>query len=107
VWSANIRSRFTCIHMLDPDFISASEMDSVRKPPQSLEAEQAILGSLLLGGGAFDRVAEIVNENDFYLYSHRLIFRALAGLASDNQPTDVVTVVDWLEGRSLLARTLG
>jgi len=87
---------------MPPEFISNIEMDSVRKPPQSLEAEQAILGSLLLGGGIFDRIAEIVNENDFYLYSHRLIFRALASLAADNQPTDVVTVVDWLEGRSHL-----
>ncbi len=84
-----------------PDFISA-EMDSVRKPPQSVEGEQAILGSLLLGGGAFDRVAEIVNENDFYLYSHRIIFRAVAALAAANQPTDVVTVVDWLDSRALL-----
>jgi len=84
-----------------PDFISA-EMDSVRKPPQSVEGEQAILGSLLLGGGAFDRVAETVNENDFYLYSHRLIFRAIAALAAANQPTDVVTVVDWLDSRALL-----
>ena len=84
-----------------PEFISA-EMDSVRKPPQSVEGEQAILGSLLLGGGVFDRVAETINENDFYLYSHRLIFRAIAALAAANQPTDVVTVVDWLETRALL-----
>lgn len=86
---------------IPPDFISA-EMDSVRKPPQSVEGEQAILGSLLIGGGAFDRVAEIVNENDFYLYSHRVIFRAVAALAAANQPTDVVTVVDWLDSRALL-----
>jgi len=88
--------------LMPPEFISTSEMDSVRKPPQSLEGEQAILGSLLLGGDIFDRVAEIVNENDFYQYSHRIIFRALAALAAENKPVDVVTVVDWLEGRSLL-----
>lgn len=87
---------------MPPEFIPTLEMDSVRKPPQSLEGEQAILGALLLGGGSFDRVAEIVNENDFYLYSHRLIFRALSALAADNQPTDVVVVVDWLESRTLL-----
>jgi len=87
--------------IMPPEFISSPEMDSVRKPPQSLEAEQAILGSLLISGN-FDRVAEIVNENDFYLFSHRLIFRALAALAADNHPTDVVTVVDWLDGRDFL-----
>jgi len=50
-----------------PDFISAQEIDSVRKPPQSLEAEQAILGSLLISSSNFERIAEVVNENDFYL----------------------------------------
>ncbi len=93
--------------MMPPEFISSVEMDSVRKPPQSLEGEQAILGSLLLSGGSFDRVAEIVNENDFYLYSHRLVFRAIASLAGENKPTDVVTVVDWLEGRALLEEADG
>jgi len=84
-----------------PDFISA-EMDSVRRPPQSLEGEQAVLGGLLMDGAAYDRVQETVNENDFYQYSHRLIFRAVAALKAVNQPTDVVTVVDWLDSRALL-----
>ncbi len=64
--------------------------------PQSLEAEQSVLGGLLLSADAWDAVADAVSARDFYRPDHRLIFRQIAGLAEDAQPVDVVTVSDKL-----------
>ena len=67
-------------------------------PPQSLEAEQAVLGCLMLEANeAFDKVSEIVVEADFYQHNHRLIFRAISALASESRHPDIVTVSGWLQ----------
>ncbi|MBX2836959.1 MAG: replicative DNA helicase [Gammaproteobacteria bacterium] len=71
-------------------------------PPHSIEAEQAILGGLMLSNDAFDKVADLVSEPDFYQYNHRLIFRAIVYLGSNSQPTDVVTIAGYLEQNALL-----
>lgn len=55
-----------------------------------------MLGSLMLDGGAWDRIASLVSETDFYRSDHQLIFRAIAALVDSNQPCDVVTVSEWL-----------
>jgi replicative DNA helicase len=66
-------------------------------PPHSIEAEQALLGGLLLEPSAWDNVADAVTEEDFYRPDHRLIFAAIGSLAGEAKPCDVVTVSQYLE----------
>jgi replicative DNA helicase len=73
-----------------------TDMDVVKVPPHSLQAEQAVLGGLMLDDTAWDRVADHVVEEDFYRRDHRLIFRAIAELAERNSPCDAVTLSEWL-----------
>lgn len=77
--------------------------ESLKVPPHSLEAEQAVLGGLMLDNHAWDQVADQINEDDFYIYDHRVIFRAISGLAENNKPFDVITLSDWLEHRKELS----
>ncbi len=75
----------------------APSADRLKVPPHSLEAEQSVLGGLMLDNNAWDQIADRVVEDDFYLYDHRIIFRAIGELAEKNQPFDVVTLSDMLE----------
>jgi replicative DNA helicase len=72
--------------------------EALRVPPHSVDAEQAVLGGLMLDNRAWDQVADQVDEDDFYRRDHRLIFRAIRQLAESSQPLDVVTLSDWLVG---------
>jgi replicative DNA helicase len=74
-----------------------STTEALRVPPQSVEAEQSVLGGLMLEGQAWDRVADKITEADFYRKEHRLIFRAIGALAEESSPADVVTVSEWLD----------
>ena len=69
----------------------------VRTPPHSIEAEQAVLGGLLLDTSAWDQVADIVRAHDFYRPDHRLVFDAITALASNGKPCDVITVSEQLQ----------
>lgn len=80
----------------------SSETDALKVPPHSLEAEQAVLGGLMLDNGAWDQVADRVSEADFYRRDHRLIFRAVAALAEAGQPMDAVTLSEWLKSNGEL-----
>ena len=71
-------------------------------PPHSVEAEQSVLGALLIDGSAWDQVADIVTAEDFYRNDHRLIYEALAELITAGKPGDVVTVSEQLERRARL-----
>ncbi len=71
-------------------------------PPYSLQAEQSVLGGLMLDAGAWERIADRINEADFYRKEHRLIFRAIQELVEDNSPCDGVTVAEVLEKRGQL-----
>jgi replicative DNA helicase len=66
-------------------------------PPHSIEAEQAVLGGLMLDPAAWDNVADVVRQEDFYRPDHRLIFGAIAAVAGDGKPCDAVTVCGHLE----------
>ncbi|HEY2809260.1 MAG TPA: replicative DNA helicase [Steroidobacteraceae bacterium] len=66
-------------------------------PPHSIEAEQSVLGGLLIDPGAFDNVADQLIAQDFYRHDHELIYTAIAVLAGDAKPCDVVTVSQHLE----------
>jgi replicative DNA helicase len=68
----------------------------VRTPPHSIEAEQAVLGGLMLDVSAWDQVADMVRTKDFYRPDHRLVFDAIAALAGNGKPVDVVTVSEQL-----------
>ncbi len=68
----------------------------LKVPPHSIEAEQSVLGGLLLENSTWDQVADKVVESDFYRREHRLIFNAIRGLADRNDPFDVVTLSEWL-----------
>ncbi|MEP1473085.1 MAG: replicative DNA helicase [Halieaceae bacterium] len=74
-----------------------SDIARIKMQPHSIEAEQSVLGGLLLSADAWDSVAESVSDRDFYRADHRLIFRQIARLAEDSQPVDVITVADKLE----------
>lgn len=67
------------------------ETAALKVPPHSIEAEQAVLGGLMLDNNAWERVLDQVSDGDFYRHDHRLIFRAIFTLAERNSPFDVVT----------------
>jgi replicative DNA helicase len=69
----------------------------LKTPPHSIEAEQSILGGLMLDDSKWDVVGDMVVEDDFYRQDHRLIFRALSRLANNGTPLDVITVAEELE----------
>ena len=71
--------------------------DKLKVPPHSVEAEQSVLGALLLENSAWDRVADIVDEKDFYARGHRLIFKAIRESAEEAVPFDAVTLAERLE----------
>jgi replicative DNA helicase len=69
----------------------------LRLPPHSVEAEQSLLGGLMLDQRAWDQVADVVSADDFYRADHRLIFTTVAALVERNQPPDAVTVSEHLQ----------
>ncbi len=83
------------------------ETDALKVPPHSLQAEQAVLGGLMLDNNAWDKVADRVTEEDFYRRNHRLIFRAITQLADRHSPFDAVTLSEWLEQNQLLEEAGG
>jgi len=72
-------------------------LDPLRLPPHSIEAEQALLGGLLLDNTAWDKIGDFVAEADFYRADHRLIYQHVARLIEASKPADVVTVTEALE----------
>jgi replicative DNA helicase len=74
-----------------------SRIESLKIPPHSVQAEQSVLGGLMLDNETWDTVADRVGEGDFYRKDHRLIFRAIGKLAGDQKPFDAVTLSEWLE----------
>ena len=73
------------------------EIARLRVPPHSIEAEQSVLGGLLLDNSAWDRAGDVLSESDFYRYEHRLIFGAILGLVNATKPADVITVYEHLQ----------
>lgn len=73
------------------------EVARLRVPPHSIEAEQSVLGGLLLDNSAWDRAGDLLNESDFYRYEHRLIYQAVGTLINATRPADVITVFEQLQ----------
>lgn len=72
-------------------------VERLRTPPHSIEAEQAMLGGLLLSSGAWDQVADVVVEGDLYREDHRAIFRAIGELHEQGRTVDAVIITEWFE----------
>ena len=69
------------------------QISALKLPPHSIEAEQSVLGGLLLNNEAWDRIGDIVTDEDFYRDDHRRIYRHISKLIENNKPADVLTVV--------------
>jgi len=80
---------------------------ALKVPPHSVEAEQSLLGGLLLDNLAFDRIADLVSAEDFYRDDHRRIFRQISRLIESARPADVVTVSEAIEASEDKDRTGG
>ena len=76
-----------------------ARIEQLRVPPHSIEAEQAVLGGLMLAPEAYDRINDKLTANDFYRRDHQLIYRAIAELAEKNRPFDAVTLGEWFESQ--------
>lgn len=77
-------------------------VDPLKRPPHSAEAEQSIIGGLMLDNQAWDKISTKLCEADFYRTEHRILFRAVASLAKKDQPFDVVTLLDELKSHNQL-----
>ena len=80
-----------------PDYV----YESLRIPPSSVQAEQAVLGGLMLDNMTWDSIADRIGESDFYRRDHQLIFRMIAKLAEKQQPFDVVTISAAMQSNEL------
>lgn len=87
--------------MQEPAYLSDIPQDpataALKVAPHSLEAEQSVIGGLMLDNSAWDKIADLVNEIDFYRRDHQSIFRAIGALVEKQSPYDVVTLSEWLE----------
>jgi replicative DNA helicase len=70
---------------------------SLKLPPNSVEAEQSVLGGLLLENEALDKVADLIAASDFYRHDHRVIYEHISRLIEQNKPADIVTVAESLD----------
>ena len=75
------------------------QIAQLRIPPNSVEAESSVLGGLLLDNTAWDKIGDVLSENDFYRYEHRLIFSSVSGLINANRAADVITVFEQLQSQ--------
>lgn len=73
-----------------------SATDSLKAPPFSIEAEQSVLGGLMLNNAAWILIADLITETDFYRPEHQLIFKSIKSLSEEGHPCDVVTLSEWL-----------
>jgi replicative DNA helicase len=80
-----------------------AQIENLKLPPHSIEAEQSLLGGLLIDNSALDQVGDTISSKDFYRQDHRLIFIHINDLINSDNPADVITVAESLEKNSELA----
>ena len=83
------------------------DASAVKVPPHSVEAEQSVLGALMLDNRSWDQVADRLRDSDFYRQEHRLLFRAMAQLVQQSKPLDVLTVAEVLREKRELDQAGG
>lgn len=86
------------VRALDDGYGGGGAEQRLKVPPNSIEAEQALIGGLMLNAQAWDKVADVVVVDDFYRKDHRLIFAAIGKLVEGGSPCDVVTLSEHLDG---------
>ncbi len=87
--------------------MSDPQLDSLKTPPHSVEAEQSVLGGLLMENSAWDRIADVLGAEDFYRHDHRLIFKHVMKLLEQGKPADAITVAESLENSAELQNVGG
>ena len=87
------------LNTLPFDLSGDSQVAKLRVPPHSIEAESSVLGGLLLDNGAWDRVGDLLVDNDFYRHEHKLIYAAIGALINASKPADVITVNEQLQNQ--------
>jgi len=83
------------------------ELSQFKLPPQNIEAEQSILGGILLDNEVFHRVLEVLNEDDFYHAAHRKVFLSMIELYENNEPVDLITLTNALKNKNQLDEIRG
>ncbi|MDH5204963.1 MAG: replicative DNA helicase [Hylemonella sp.] len=83
----------------DEPFGHDRQVAQLRIPPHSIEAESSVLGGLLLDNAAWDRVGDLLHDDDFYRYEHKLIYAAMGALINASKPADVITVFEHLQSQ--------
>ena len=81
--------------------------ERLRVPPQSIEAEQSVLGGLMLDNRCLDQIGDKLDPEDFYRKEHQLIFKAISDLTVESKPADVLTVSEYLQNTGELAQAGG
>jgi replicative DNA helicase len=87
--------------------VADPQLDAIKLPPHSVEAEQSVLGGILLDATAWDKITDLINESDFYRFEHRLIFHHVARLTDQAKPVDAITVAESLESNNELDKAGG
>ena len=95
------------VRALDDGMTDGGAEQRLKVPPNSIEAEQSLIGGLMLDAEAWDKVADVIISADFYRKDHRLIFEAIANLVESGSPCDVVTVSEYLDNRNELDQAGG
>tara|TARA_B110000858_G_scaffold95630_1_gene110179 strand:- start:17914 stop:19320 length:1407 start_codon:yes stop_codon:yes gene_type:complete len=95
------------VRAVDDGTIDGGAAQYLKVPPNSLEAEQSLIGGLMLDALAWDKVADVITSDDFYRKDHRLIYSAIAGLIESGSPCDVVTVSEYLDSHGELENAGG
>ncbi len=83
----------------DPRYSADHQIAQLRIPPHSIEGESSVLGGLLLDNGAWDRVADLLSDQDFYRREHQLIYAAAGALINASKPADIITVYEHLQNQ--------
>ena len=91
--------------MIQP--ISNTDFDNLKVPPHSIDAEQSVLGGLMLQNEVWFEIAELVSAEDFYRKDHSEIFTAMQSLSQKSEPFDVITLAEWFRARNDLDRIGG
>lgn len=84
-----------------------AQLEQIKLPPHSVEAEQSVLGGLLLESAALDKIIDLISDSDFYRQEHRLIYRQIVRLSEQAKPVDVITVAEALENAGELGKAGG
>jgi len=85
-----------------PELSRDTAAASLKIPPHSIEAEQSVLGGLMQDNTAWEKIADLIVEQDFYRRDHQLIFRGIADLFEHSQPVDLITLAEWHDKRDEL-----